>query len=318
MTTYLHLTRIAIATACVLGTTIAAADEPTTTERAVDASPTVDTVHLRNGGLYRGHVTEIVPGNHVTILVEASSSPTIIPWAEVDRVIVSTTPVPPSAAPAMPPVHPIPPATPPLPVPFAGPTVRVHVTAPSSVILYRHPAGTTSWVKACTSPCDVDLPLGDSYRVTGNNVAQSSDFSLHGAPGSTVNVDVSPQSTGGVVMGGLIGGAGILTGYIGLIVTAIGLGAENGDRSGNGVSSSDGKSLVKGGLIAMGVGALLTIGGVLVFVSSAKTDATVTEAGGGPRAPEPDAFRRDPTWRAATEQTALPAAQFPALFSRSF
>lgn len=309
----MHLTRIALTAACVLGSSVAWAQEAKTTEKPVDNAPTVDTIHLRNGGLYRGHVTEIVPGDHVTILVEAQTEPKVIPWGEVDRVIVATTPVPPSASGATP-THPIPPATPDQKIPFSGPTARVHVTSPSTVILYRHPAGTTSWVKACTSPCDIELPLNDMYRVTGNNVSQSADFALHGSPGGTANVDVSPQSTAGIVFGGLIGGAGLLTGYIGLLVTLVGLGGGADDDCCT--SDSDKKSMVRGGLIAMGVGALLTVGGTLMFVASAKTDATAGPAGGS-REPN-DAWRKDPMWRTASEKTGLPAGEFPILFSHSF
>lgn len=62
--------------------------------RAEEAAPSEvpaasDSVLLRNGGFYRGLLTEIVPGDHVTIVVEGGDSKTI-PWAEVDRVIAPT------------------------------------------------------------------------------------------------------------------------------------------------------------------------------------------------------------------------------------
>src|SRR5262245_30671008 len=60
------------------------------------AAATVDSVHLRNGGFFRGRVTEIVPGDHVTVIVAPSGETKRIPWAEVDRVIVASTPVPPA------------------------------------------------------------------------------------------------------------------------------------------------------------------------------------------------------------------------------
>src|SRR5437867_644013 len=42
---------------------------------------TIDSVHLRNGTLYRGHVAEIVPGDHVTIKTEAGETKRIA-WNE--------------------------------------------------------------------------------------------------------------------------------------------------------------------------------------------------------------------------------------------
>src|SRR5205085_9806521 len=66
------------------------------------ASTTVDAVHLRNGGFYRGRVTEIVPGDHVTVVVAPGGETKRIPWADVDRVIVASTPVPPAPTPSSP------------------------------------------------------------------------------------------------------------------------------------------------------------------------------------------------------------------------
>src|SRR5688572_19728102 len=55
---------------------------------------TIDTVHLRDGGLYRGRVTEVVPGDHVTVIL-ANGETKRIAWPNVDRVIVASTPIPP-------------------------------------------------------------------------------------------------------------------------------------------------------------------------------------------------------------------------------
>src|SRR5687767_641679 len=67
---------------------IARADDPPplpppTQQTTTTANGTVDTVHLRNGGMYRGHVTEILPGDHVTIIVEGKAESQRIPWPEV-------------------------------------------------------------------------------------------------------------------------------------------------------------------------------------------------------------------------------------------
>lgn len=292
--------------ACFLAATMLAAapalaDEPTVTEKPEPAAtPVIDAVHLRNGGLYRGHVTEIVPGDHVTILVE-KGEPKRIAWAEIDRVVVATTPVPPPPSGDQVGARTIPSATTPTPAPMNGPKARVHIASSTTAVLYRRASGSTAWTLACTSPCDELLPLGDSYRVTGNGIAQSDEFTLRGSPGSTIEIKVDGPSTAGIVLGGTLATVGFLAGYVGLLVVAASL-----DRYG---ADDDARA---GGLVAMGLGGLATVGGLLIFFASAKTDVTQNPTSGGGK----DAWRRLPTWRTA-ERGAAPA-QFPVLFSHAF
>lgn len=282
-----------------------AAAPPTTSS----TSGTIDSVHLRNGGLYRGRVTEIVPGDHVTILVE-KGDPKKVPWADIDKVVVASSPppssdAPPASSPYIPGrATPIPAATPPIPAPMVGPKARVHINSPGRVILYRRPAGSNAWVQACASPCDEELPLGDQYRVTGNGIALSKEVSLGGSPGGVVTLTVDPPSMGGMVMGGLISGAGITTGYVGMLFVLVSL--DN--------NSSRYEKYRTSGLVAMGLGAVATVGGLVMFLVSAKTDIIPSSSGG-----TKDAFRRDPWWRPTEPTTAaLPAAQYPVLFGHSF
>jgi hypothetical protein len=294
------------ASAAMLAAAPAFADEPITTEKPSATAATVDAVHLRNGGLYRGHVTEIVPGDHVTILVEKSEVKRIA-WSEIDRVVVSTTPVPPPPGGDQVGARSLPGATPPTSAPMNGPRVRVHITSSSTVVLYRRVSGSTAWTMACTSPCDELLPLGDSYRVTGNGVAQSSEFSLQGSPNSTIELKVDGHSTGGMVLGGALAAVGSLVGYVGLLVVAVSLDEHNN-------SADDARA---GGLVAMGLGTVAVLGGLLIFLSSAKTDVTQNQTGGsGSNRRLDTAWKRLPTWRSA-ESGAAPA-QFPVLFSHSF
>ena len=293
---------------------------------------TVDSVHLRNGGLYRGRVTEIVPGDHVTVIVEKGETKRV-PWAEVDRVIVASTalPAPPTAsgAPAA--------ASAPTAAPMVGPRARVHITSTKNVILYRRPAGTSSWVQACTSPCNEELPIGDMYRVTGNGVSASKEFRLEASPGSSVDIAIDPPSTGGIVLGGLLAGVGTTVGYVGMLVALVGA-ADASDTCYGGFSGSSSytsscesrkssaESARNGGLIAMGLGAAMTVGGLLIFLNSAKTDIVQTAGKGassGAAAPRRvDAFLRQPTWRndasSSERAAATPAATFPVLLQGTF
>ncbi len=268
------------------------------------ADTTIDDVHLRNGGLYRGRVTEIVPGDHVTVIVEGGETKRIA-WAEVDRVVVaapvgapSTTTTPPAPAPA---------ATP--PPPMEGPRVRVHVTSDKPVLLYRRPAGTTTWVQACTSPCDVELPTGDTYRINGNGLQGTKEFNLQASGGGAVNIEVDPASTAGMVFGGTLSGIGWLVGYVGLILAA--------GSSGSSYRKDEGSA----GLIALGIGVAAGVAGVLIFVSSAKTDIiqSSSKSGAGGTPPRPlDAFARQPTWRTTAAAERPAPAIFPVLFEHRF
>lgn len=291
---------------------------------------TVDSVHLRNGGLYRGRVTEIVPGDHVTVVVEKGEAKRV-PWAEVDRVIVASTalPAPPPAPGAAAP------ATPPVPAPMVGPRARVHITSSKNVILYRRPAGTTAWVQACTSPCNQELPIGDAYRVTGNGVSASKEFRLDASPGSTVDVAIDPPSTGGMVLGGFLAGGGATAAYVGMLMALVGV-SEANDTCYGGFSSTsdsycerrkdDAEELRNAGLITMAVGTAMTVGGILIFLNSAKTDIVQTsgrgESSGAAARPRPlDAFVRQPTWRSVSSSeraASAPPASFPVLLQGTF
>lgn len=85
----------------------------TSTSPILSQSPAVsyDTVHLRNGGLYRGQVTEIVPGDHVTIIVDGGETKPL-PWADIARIVAGTAPAG-IKAPPVAPVAPTPAASPP-------------------------------------------------------------------------------------------------------------------------------------------------------------------------------------------------------------
>lgn len=297
---------------------------PPTATTMPSASTSVDAVHLRNGGMYRGRVTEIVPGDHVTVVVAPGGETKRIPWAEVDRVIVASTPVPPAPTTATPV-----PSTPVAPAPMVGPRARVHITSPKQVILYRRAAGTSTFQQACTSPCDIELPIGDTYRLAGNGLSQNKELHLAAGPGGFVDIVVDPPSTGGMILGGFIAGGGATAAYVGLLMALIGQsesdrGCYSNSRSSYGEScterQSDGESVRNAGLVTMVVGAGITALGVVVFINSASTDIG-QRTGGGPGRSN-DAFVRKPTWRTAASSTesatAAPAAAFPVLFTHHF
>lgn len=258
---------------------------------------TVDTVHLRSGGMFRGRVTEIVPGDHVTVLLTTGESRRIV-WRDVDRVIVASTAVPPAPTAAAP-------AT----APMAGPRARVHIKAPHPSYLYRRAAGTTDFVTACQTPCDAEMPIGDSYKIGGNGFSTTGEFKLDAPPGGSVELTVDGPNWAGIVGGGVITIGGGATAYVGAIFALAGGGCSSDRYSGNGC-----KDLRNVGLVALAAGAGMIALGLLIVYPSLKTDFSQQKGG-----PAKDAFVRTPTWRSASSATeAGSPATFPLLYEGRF
>ncbi len=94
---------------------------------------TIDVVYLRNGTEVRGQVTELIPDDHVTIVVDGEAKR--FTWSEVDRVIsmdappvTNNKPPPPPVKPATPPKLDAPPAESPPPQPQWRPNTTLLTT----------------------------------------------------------------------------------------------------------------------------------------------------------------------------------------------
>ena len=312
-----------------------AEDTPVAAPEAAPPAPP-DTLYLRNGGMIRGRVQEILPTSHVLVTL-STGEVRRVPWNEIERVIVaSAATIPPlPSLPSTPPPAVAPPA-PTTPLPMVGPRVRVHVESKKKVELHRKRdgvGGTSGWVHACMSPCDVELPLGDTYKVTGSGILSSSEFHLHAEPNHTANVVVDPTSIGGMVIGGLLGGAGGWGAYVGLLMVAIGASQADADCSSRlysgyyGSTSTasynqcqsqrrTGPGLRDAGLVVLGASVAAGVAGVLVLITSAPTD--ISQPGGSS---SKDAFLREPTWKrpSAVESAArAPASMFVPLLDARF
>lgn len=238
-----------------------------------------DTLYLRGGGMIRGTIEELLPGRHVTIAI-ASGEVRKVPWVEVARVVVANAPGAPGLTASAPQIQidrspaaqvestPVAPIV----VPMTGPLARVHIASTKSVQMYRRAAGTQGWTHACHSPCDVDLPLGDAYRVSGSGMKTSNEFRLVGAPGDRLTITVNPTSTGGMVIGGVVAGIGALVMYGSLLGNS-----ENYDRSPS--------------YAGLGVGAIAVAIGTVIMLASAGTGVSQ-----GSTAKSKDAYLREPSW----------------------
>jgi hypothetical protein len=270
-----------------------------------------DSVVLRNGGLIRGRIQEILPGDHLTIAMDTGEMRRVS-WAEVERVIVATsTRIPPmprttDVTPAVPAPRPPPPPPPP---PMRGPLVWVHITAPQHVTLNRRLDQGADWVKACDSPCDVELPIADEYEIAGLGNGPSKEFHLQASPGQSVVLSIEPPSIGGIVLGGglvFVGGVGLyISVLVGLAVAA---------------ACTDQSCGTNPGWVGSGISAGAMAAGGFILYLSAKTDINQHESTPQPAAPPQNAYLREPTWRTTIEP--LPTTSGPAfvvpIFSRSF
>lgn len=268
-----------------------------------------DTVFLKNGGMIRGDLIELLPNDHVTIGL-ASGQSAIVQWSQVQRIeqgapVSASTPAEPSPTPAP---------------PISGPTVLVHIESPRPVTLLRKTSDGI-WHTTCSSPCDLWLPKSDEYRIGGSGVTQSNDFDLEGASGQRVILSVNVGTTAGLT-GGLIGaGVGLITFIVGVYVIAIAAAAKSMDcisTTSSSCSSSSsssggvvaGAALMVGGVAAMAVGGIVALShsksGVSQEVQSRKTGLSGAS----------NAWARLPTWR---EDALIPAtpAVVP-LFAREF
>lgn len=295
----------------------AAAPAPAATT-AAPAAGTVDTLQTRNGTVHRGKVLEILPNSHVSIAVPGDGTKKV-PWADVEKVVVAsyTGPLPPSAGGGTP-VPYVAPSTPAIEAPMVGPKARVHISGGKRVILYRRPAGSNAWSQACSTPCDVELPIGDAYRLTGNGVPQTKEFRLQAQPGGSVDLHIDPPSTAGILLGGTMAYGGAGTAYVGLIMTLVGL-------DGGGSYRKTDTDLRDAGLVTMAVGAGIGALGLIVFLNSSTTDIDQQSSSGKSDAsaarPKLDAFVRQPAWTATrtTEAAAqAPGAAFPLLLTKTF
>jgi hypothetical protein len=264
------------------------------------ADEPVDTVILRSGIRHSGRVTEVVPEDHVTIL--DGSTTKVFPWSQVDRIVVTTIdlgPLPPTSK-----------TTTPAPTPASepeptGPRVRMVLDSPKPVVLYRQPIGSTSWVLVCNTPCALEVPAGDLYRVTGNGVRPSKAFRLGATASDDVRIAVDPSSAAGEVLSGTAMVVGGLTALVGLSV----------------VNSHSTRQDEGAGVAALGIGLTLSIGGLVLFLASRSTDISVTHT--PKKAPPPpvaalDRIQPSSGTTPRDRPRDLPLPTFPIFFETAF
>ncbi len=142
---------------------------PAVARAQASGGATDETVRLRSGAVYSGHLVEKVPGDHVTLQL-ATGEIKVIPWADI----------PAAAAPSAPPA--------------AAASVRVRLRAENPhVALYRLSStfggydgdgdafSGANYERVCLTPCDLRLDRASQYQIGGEGVAASDILELPAA-----------------------------------------------------------------------------------------------------------------------------------------
>jgi hypothetical protein len=264
MLTKMRTTRGLLAAAALMISTLPALD--------ASAASALDEVALQNGGLVKGNILVMDPGEKVVIQVPGEDDPRTIPWSEVSDVQRGDDSEP-NAEEASD-----------EPEPAAKGSLRVHIESDDDdepVVLTEHvrtgtvltPYGTLVGIESnavCSSPCNrtVDARDDKMYTINGDGVPHSEAFSLNGYEGDvTVHVDTGSNA----LRGG--GTAALSLGVVGLIGGAVFLpvGVMLEDEAG---TRSTGEDMTGAGIgMLVGGAAVLTAG--IIMLSQSGTDVEV-------------------------------------------
>lgn len=286
---------------------------------AQDAGP--DTVVLHDGGMLKGNLIEVLPGDHATLQL-ANGQSARIRWDVIDHIIRNGVPLNTAQA-QQAPVAP--------PAATAAPAevgmVWVHIEGGDgvdleSIITNAAPAGKrvkNGWATMCTAPCDQQVPLAGSYRLAGDGIRASRTFKLAGKAGDKVYIQADPASRGGFVGGIVLISIGAPVLVIGSLVELV-VAAINGASHLDGTyTDTSGAQVV--GLSMMGLGVAGIITGIVLVAGngSTKLDQTIASPGATNAAAAlgADVFKKMPIYR-QSEGPALPPLHSVPLFTGSF
>lgn len=206
---------------------------------AQSAPAAPDLVRLRDGGLLRGTIAELLPGDHVTLVlltgetrrVAASDFSFAGPADEAPRVVASgatTIPAPPSTD-TTPPTNAATPTTPTdaSAPPAGGARVRFRGDDGERIVVdaASETRGTAGFTRVCTTPCSLVMPIGTYHvaltasgkpRLTVEHLVPIEDRDL-------VTVEYETRGgtrAGGIVVIGLTGALGLGVGLSPLAIDA--------------------------------------------------------------------------------------------------
>jgi hypothetical protein len=267
-----------------------------------------DFVYLKGGGIIRGTLIEAIPNDHATVELATGQS-AVIPWARIERIDRNGGSSPPPA-PLPQPVVP--------PAPKERPSAVVHIESDTPVTLERRDPG-GRWMPACSSPCDEELPLASTYRISGSGVRTTNDFRLNARAGDHIVLELAAASkgafAGGIVLTS-VGGFSLLLGSMVLMVVAAANSDPNESSDGNnGNGATVGWVMVAGGAAAVLVGILVTVGN-----RHSNVGQSLGSGSAAAQPPRNDAWLRVPQWHDDKSGAALgvPKALGVPLFETRF
>lgn len=283
------------------------------------ASGGSDTVVLKDGGMLKGTLIEILPGDHATLTL-ANGQNAKIRWDVIDHIVRNGVPLSPAQT-----AQPATTTQVAQPAPTDQGNVWVHVDGGDVDVEMQTMNGTPNgkrivgtWATMCSAPCDQELPLSGAYRLAGSGVRASRSFKLAGKPGDHVVISADPSSKGAFAGGIVLISVGVPVFVIGMFVELV-VGLVNlGSRATGEYDDTSGAQIV--GLSMMGLGAAGVITGIVLIATNGSThlDQTV----GPPDAKKAaalgtDFFKRGPAWK-DHDGPKLPPMQSVPLFTGTF
>jgi hypothetical protein len=194
-----------------------ASSPPPAEPAAAPTASTDDVVQLKNGGMVRGRILEVLPGDSVTVSTAATGETRRFAWAELTSIEQGGTRTEVSVVSAHEAVHAKP----------GAPRLHIELTRPVDLKLFEVAGEVHSFIMGpfsadairpvCVAPCDlvVDGSRGQSFFFDGKRVTKSKEFSLSEHSGDVV-ARVRPGRPG--LLGGGI--AVMSLGVAGLSVSA--------------------------------------------------------------------------------------------------
>jgi hypothetical protein len=249
---------------------------PARAQQVVPSGPAVsptgeDVVYLKDGGMLRGTILEILPNDHVTLQL-ANGQTAMVQWAYLAR--IEQRGRPPSASAS--------------PTPAAKRTAFVHIESDRPVRL-EAVEGKKSFRFVCASPCDIPVDLDQTYRIAGDGVRASGDMQINGQPGQRVLIEVDTSSKAAFVGGIVIVSIAPVVALVGLIVYLV----SAADLPPSPAGQSIGGALGIGGLVGIAVG-------IVMIATNGSSKATQSPVAPGP----PRAAAAADAWRLPELSTA--------------
>ena len=181
----------------------------------------------------------------------------------------------------------------------------IHVTSPSPALMQRRTVGTRRWTTACTSPCDVELPRSDEYRLIATDGTPGEPFRL---PADETSLSLTVPDKGKVSAARTVGGSALFIGggalaIMGTIGVVGGIAVTAATCTPTPSEQERCDWFIGGpglGVPVIVVSALVLLGGVTMMVAG----SSMWSPPSAPKAAKPPvqntAFVREPTWTVAT------------------